>query len=64
MRNVLAIEEPCLLDAVPAAYLLKCRVALGESLARHCIVRKPASSTLNTNGGLDDIESKLSDDLH
>jgi hypothetical protein len=64
MRNVLAIEEPCLLDAVPAAYLLRCRVTLRDSLARHCIVRRPASSTLNTNVGVDDIESKLSHDLH
>ena len=34
-----------------------------RQLARHCIVRRPANSTLNANGGLDKIESKLSDDL-
>jgi len=64
MRNVLAIEEPCLLDAVPVAYLLRCRVTPGDSLMRHCIVRRPASSTLNTNGGVDEIKSELLDDLH
>jgi hypothetical protein len=64
MRNVLSIEELCLPDAVSAAYLARCRVELGDSLASHCIVRRPASSTLNANGGVNDINSKLSDNLY
>jgi hypothetical protein len=64
MRNVLSMEELCLPDAVSAAYSVRCRVALRDSLARHCIIRRPASCILNANGWDNDINSKLSDNLY
>jgi hypothetical protein len=64
MRDVLSREELSLPDAGSAVYSVRCRVALRDSLARHCIVRRPASSTLNANGWDNDINSKLSDNLY